>query len=139
MIVTSKRQISVKNIPVEQLVNRVGNYLRRHIDGVYNYRIGVQTYDLYTVIYYQYPIMPEKPGGEVKYSELSEMNFNISLTSYSNKIRVNVIELSPDEQTICHFVLSEKDTYDMIVAREKIETEIRRVLNKLFEGYIFIF
>jgi len=139
MIIESKAQASTKNIPIEQLVNRIGKYLSKTLDGVYNYKKNVQTFDLYTVVYYQYPIMPSRPGGEKRYSDLEEMRLNISLTSYSNKIRVNLIEISPEEQTLKHFVLREKDTIELVVAREKIESEIRKTLNKVFEGYIFIY
>jgi len=139
MIIESKAQASTKNIPIEQLVNRIGKYLSKTLDGVYNYKKNVQTFDLYTVVYYQYPIMPSRPGGEKRYSDLEEMRLNISLTSYSNKIRVNLIEISPEEQTLKHFVLREKDIIELVVAREKIESEIRKTLNKVFEGYIFIY
>ena len=96
-------------------------------------------FDLYTVAYYQIPQLSAKPGGETTYSDMYEMSFNINFTTYSNKIRVNIIELSPDEQTVGHFVVDSSKLQEMKPAKEYVMNKIYKILNKYFEGYEFIF
>ena len=128
-----------KDIPPNQLINKVGKYLKKSIDGAYSYSTGVNVCFVKLIAYYQIPKFPDKPGGEITYSDMKEMVFEIGLTTYSNKVRVNIIELDPKEQTIGHFVVEPKKLYDMVEARKLILDKINKILNKYFEGYIFIF
>ncbi len=136
---SKKGNPNTKDVPVSQLINRVGKYLKRTIDGVYDYSTGANTCNLKMVAYYQFPQLSKKPGGPTTYSDLYEMSFDISLTTYANKVRVNLIEISPEEQTLGHFVVGPEKLYDMIEARDLILNKLRKILNKYFEGYEFVF
>lgn len=139
MIIEAKTVPGTKNIPIEQLVNRIGKYLNKNLDGVYKFKIGNSEVNLYLVVYYQIPMLSKRPGEGKTLSDLYEMNFNLNLTSYANKIRVNLIEIAPDEQTVGHFVLDSSQVQDMLVARKIIVDKLIKIINKKFEGYEFIF
>lgn len=139
IIKCGKTQVSTINVPPGQLVKRIGKYLKKTISGAYNYVIGANECSLKLIVYYQVPYLPDKPGGEMTYSDLKEMEFDLSLATYSNKIRVNLIEISPEEKTLGHFVLPPEKLYDMIEARKIILDKVTKILNKTFEGYEFIF
>lgn len=125
--------------PASQIVNDLGKYMYKSLDGSYRMNKSGNMFDLYTVAYYQIPQLSSKPGGETTYSDMYEMSFNINFTTYSNKIRVNIIELSPDEQTVGHFVVDSSKLQEMKPAKEYVMNKIYKILNKYFEGYEFIF
>lgn len=126
-------------IPVNQQVNRLGRWLNQNLDGVYKFKIGVNTCDIYLVVYYQYEMMGERPGDPKRMSDLYEMKLNINITTYSNKIRVNLIELSPEERTLGHFVINDDLAQDIAVCRKYVLEKVQSILHKVFEGYEFIF
>ena len=68
-----------------QAVNIIGRYLFKHIDGVYNYKKGANTYDIYFTILYQ---LKEEYRTEEDH-DMHEMNINISITTYSNEDEYN--------------------------------------------------
>lgn len=125
--------------PASQIVNDLGKYMYKSLDGSYRMNKSGNMFDLYTVAYYQIPQLSARPGGETTYSDMYEMSFNINFTTYSNKIRVNIIELSPDEQTVGHFVVDSSKLQEMKPAKDYVMNKIYKILNKYFEGYAFIF
>ena len=126
-------------IPASKAVNKVGKYLYKHIDGAYSYKVSVNTNDIYMVIYYQVPMMSMRPGQKSQLSDLQEMHININVTTYQNKIRINMIEMSPDEVTLGFDVYPPEMLYNLYEYRDKILDRIRMRLEKLYEGYEFIF
>lgn len=139
MIILCKTVPGTKNIPVSQLINRIGKYLKKTIGGAYSMKIGVNECTVNIVVYYQVPYLPDKPGGELTYSDLKEMSYSLNMTTYANKLRVNLIEISPEEQTLGHFVLPEDKIQDMLQARSLILGKVTSILNKTFQGYEFVF
>ena len=80
-----------KNKANGNLVNRIGQYLNKHIDGAYKMAFHPNECEIFTRMYYQVPGNPET---------LDEMKFMISVTTYANKIRVNLIEDNEYEKTV---------------------------------------
>lgn len=77
-----------------QLVNKVGKYLSKHLDGVYKTQKGGNTYDLYVNFVYQnFPEYTETPP-------VKELKILIMITTYNKKIRVDTIEMTPLERTL---------------------------------------
>jgi len=126
-------------IPVNQQINKLGKYLKKHIDGAYSMKISANMCDVYVSLYYQYSILPDRPGDEMRMSDLFEMKFNINITTYANKLRINLIEVHPDEQTIGHFVIDENTSQDIVATYGLTIKKIRNLLSKHFDGYEFIF
>ena len=79
-----------------QAVNIIGKYLFKHIDGAYSFKKGANTYDVYFTILYQL----KEDYRTDKDHDMHEMNINISITTYSDKLRMNIIEISPREKTL---------------------------------------
>ena len=118
-----------------QAVNIIGKYLFKHIDSAYNFKKGANTYDIYFTILYQ---LKEEYRTEQDH-DMHEMSINISITTYSDKLRMNIIEISPREKTLGFntFALTKFDNlqsgYELVM-----KTVLKR-LNKEYEDYDFIF
>lgn len=77
-----------------QMVNRIGKYLSKHLDGVYKTKKGGNTYDIYVDFMYQsFPEYTETPP-------VKELKVLIMITTYNKKLRVDTIELTPLERTL---------------------------------------
>lgn len=118
-----------------QAVNIIGKYLFKHIDGAYNFKKGANTYDVYFTILYQL----KEDYRTDKDHDMHEMNINISITTYSDKLRMNIIEISPKEKTLGFntFPLSKFD--DLQAGYELIMNTLMKRLSKEYQNYDFIF
>lgn len=121
-------------ISASQQVNRIGKYLYKHMDGAFKANQGPNTYDLYVTLLYS--LKPEYGGdGNV----VDEMTININLTTYQNKIRVNTIEVTPEERTLGCDTLKLEDVTDLPTAQKIIEWKIGNRLRKAYENYLILF
>lgn len=77
-----------------QQVNRIGKYLYKHIDGAYNMVKSPNMVDIYFIVLYQ---LKEDLRTEDDH-DMHEMSINLNVTTYSNKVRINIIEVSPKEK-----------------------------------------
>jgi hypothetical protein len=128
-----------KDMPASQLVNKVVKYLNKAISGAYKFRISPNKVDIYMIVLYQIPYKSLRPGDPDKYSEVQEMHININLTTYQNKLRMNLIEMSPEERTLGFFVIPPEKITDLEFAKYWVMNNLEKTLNKLFDGYIFLF
>lgn len=118
-----------------QAVNIIGKYLFKHIDGAYNFKKGANTYDIYFTILYQ---LKEEYRTEEDH-DMHEMNINISITTYSDKLRMNIIEISPREKTLGFNTFSLSKFDDLQAGYELVMRAIQKRLQKEYEYYDFIF
>lgn len=125
--------------PVNQIVNIVGRYLYNTIDSAYNIKNTTNTCDVYMTVYYQIPQLAVRPGREKTYSEMYEMNINISLTTYQNKLRMNLIVMDPEEETLDFSVWAPEKLKDLEDAKKRILTRVEKILTKYFAEYEFVF
>lgn len=125
--------------PVNQIVNVVGKYLYNTIDSAYNIKTTTNTCDVYMTVYYQTPQLSIRPGRKATYSDMYEMNIDISLTTYQNKLRMNLIVLDPEEETLDFSVWAPEKLRDLEDAKTRILTRVEKILVKYFDGYEFIF
>ena len=118
-----------------QAVNIIGKYLFKHIDSAYNFKKGGNTYDIYFTILYQ---LKEEYRTD-KDHDMHEMSINISITTYSDKLRMNIIEISPREKTLGFntFALTKFD--DLQSGYELVMKTVQKRLAKEYEDYDFIF
>lgn len=117
-------------MPASQQVNRVGKYLANHLDGVYKVKKDRNTYDIYVhFIYQEWPEYTETPP-------INELNIIISITTYQNKIRVNTIELTPEERTIGFDLFSPQYMKDLEAARQDILRVVKRNVQKYYPDMI---
>ena len=116
----------MQQLPASAVVNRIGKYLYEHVDGAYKFQKDRNTYDLY--VEFQYQDMP-------KYTEsppINTMIINISLTTYQNKIRVNIIEVSPQSRTLGYDLFKPELLDNLQVAQNEI---LKRVKSRVYKAY----
>ena len=118
-----------------QAVNIIGKYLFKHIDGAYSFKKGANTYDVYFTILYQL----KEDYRTDKDHDMHEMNINISITTYSDKLRMNIIEISPREKTLGFNTFSLSKYDDLQAGYELVMRSIQKRLQKEYEDYDFIF
>ena len=126
-----------KSTPTTLLVKQVGNYLYKHLDGAYKKTQSGNQYNIYMMVYYQVPLVDREFSDET--DDVQEMKIHINVTSYSNKLRVNIIEITPDEFTIGSIIIpadKAENTQDIVI---KVNQKVRRSLEKHYKEYDFIF
>jgi len=128
----------MKDMPLSQLVNSVGKYMYKHIDSANKLTFYPNMCDVYFTIYYQVP-------GEIiqKYNvpddELHEMQVDVNITTYQNKIRVNITEVDALERTLGSVIVKPVDFPDVAKLSTHIYTEICKKVAKAYEDYEFVF
>ena len=106
-------------------------------------------FDLYTLVLYEIPheLITKYHIEEDKYKQVYEMVININLTGYDQKIRVNLIETSPDEVTIGSKTFDleklrksnpDQQTYFSIIKDMIFDYLIRRLEHR-YQDYDFIY
>lgn len=127
-VISSAKQ--TQTIPANLAVNKIGKYLYKHLDGAFKFKTSANTCDVYFLLLYQ------EPG----VCDVQEMHINLNITTYQNKVRVNAIEVTPEERTLGYDCYSpELIQTDLEAAKKKIfDTVVKRV-SKAYEGYDFIF
>lgn len=129
-----------QDVNLTQLVSRLGKYLYKNIDGAYKIiDLKNNSFDIYMIVLYQIPYLPTKPGKKSTSSDIQDMNLKINVTTYADKIRVNITEIDEYENTLVHFVVPSEYLKDMKQSQEYILNRIRKTLNKLYLGYDFLF
>lgn len=111
-------------------VNRIGKYLMKHIDGAYSIKFLSMTCEVLMKMYYQI---------EGDANTFNEMDFEINITSYQNKIRVNLTEITETEKTIAQVILKPEEVEDLNLAKKRILSTLRKAIAKEFDNYIFVF
>ena len=122
-----------------QQVNRVGKYLYKNIDGALKIKFSPNMCDVYMMILYQIPRLQQIPGRGKEYNSMHEMILNLNITTYQNKLRVNIIEESPEERTLGHATYSPEKLMNLNDAQHLILNDIVKRLSKVYEEYDFLF
>lgn len=135
MIIISSTQV----LPASQQVNRIGKYLFKHIDGAFKYSKSSNQFDIYFTLLYQIPYWERIPGKGSEYNDVHEMTIDINLTTYQNKLRVNVIELAPEERTIGYDLYRPEVLMDLPDAMKLIWFGVIKRVSKAYKNYDFIF
>lgn len=126
-------------IPTNLQINKVGKYLYENIDGAFKYKTSSNTCDVYFTLLYQLPYWDRIPGKGSDYNDVHEMTININMTTYQNKIRVNIIEVTPEERTLGSFVLKPEQLEDLSITKKLILDRIRNRVEKVYEDYDFLY
>ena len=130
----------MKPISTNQLVKQVGQYLYKHIDGAFKAVSSSNTYDVYVMIYYQLAREDQIPGKQDQgYNDMHEMVINISLTTYQNKIRVNIHEVTPEQWTFSYMIIPPEKLQDVQQSMYLIYEKVLQKIKKHYKDYIFLF
>lgn len=120
--------------PASTVVNMVGKYLYKNLDGAYKFTKDRNTFDVYVTLLYE---LKEEYGGIP--NDVQEMTINISITTYQNKIRVDTIEMTPEERTLGFDLFKVEDMLDMELAMSTIKWKVGNRIRKAYKNYIILF
>lgn len=113
-----------------QMINKVGKYLKKNIDGAYKISFHPMECEVFTRMYYQIPEIAES---------LDEIDFIISITSYANKLRINLTENNEMEKTIGQLILKPEELKDLNIVRKRVLQMIKKSINKEFDSFDFVY
>jgi hypothetical protein len=130
---------SNQSLSANQQVNRVGKFLYKHIDGAFNYKKSSNMYDVYMTILYQLPVESQDKSKGEEFNDLHEMTLDINVTTYLNKVRINIIEMTPEEKTIGYDLYEPEKLEDLVKASEIILKKIHKRISREFREYEFLF
>ena len=130
---------SNQSLSANQQVNRVGKFLYKHIDGAFNYKKSSNMYDVYMTILYQLPVESQDKSKGEEFNDLHEMTLDINVTTYLNKVRINIIEMTPEEKTIGYDLYEPEKLEDLVKASEIILKKIYKRISREFREYEFLF
>lgn len=122
-----------------QQVNRVGKYLYKNLDGAFKIEFSPNMCDVYVTLLYQLPYLDRIPGKGREYNDVHEMTLNLNITTYQNKLRVNVIEMTDEERTLGHDTYSPEKLINLSDAKDLIFNKVVKRVSKAYEDYDFIF
>lgn len=111
-------------------INKVGKYLKQHIDGAYKIKFNAMNCEVWMRMYYQVPR---------DLSSFREIHFLIDITSYQNKLRVNLIEDTAMEKTVGQVILKPEELTDLESVKAKILEKIQRFIAKEYADYEFVY
>lgn len=121
-------------MPANKQVNRVGKYLYKHIDGAYKYDQHANECDVYVTLLYE---LKAEYGGVP--NDVKEMTIDINITTYSNKLRVNTIELTPEKRTLGFDLIPPEKLVNLENAKLLIEKIVRKRIQKAYADYHILF
>ena len=127
------------NIPSNLQVNKIGKYLYNNIDGAFKYSTSSNTCDVYFILLYQIPYCDRIPGKGKEYNDIHEMTIDINLTTYQNKIRLNILEMDPNERTLGSYAIPVKYWEDLNILKSYILDKVNKSVTKAYSNYDFLF
>lgn len=119
-----------------QVVNKVGSYLYNHIDGAFKFEKSPNMYDVYFIVLYQ---IPEENRTTAKDDEIHELPIDLNITTYQDKIRVNIIVQDEYEKTLGTKTFSYDKLDDLEKLRQTVLSFVEKKVTKEYEEYDFIF
>lgn len=133
---TSIKAASQQVLPASKQVKRIGQYLYKHIDGAYDFKSSSNNYDVYFLLLYELKKELREPGKDYP---VQEMRININVTTYQNKVRINIMELTPKERTIGFDLYTPEKVQDLQKAYPVIMEKIYKRIYKAYEDYYFLY
>lgn len=121
-------------MPATKQVNRVGKYLKKHMDGAYKYVQRANECDVYVTLLYQ--LKPEYGGLP---NDVHEMTIDINITTYQNKLRVNTIEVTPEERTLGFDLIKPEDLRNLEQGKEIVQMIVGNRIRKAYRDYLILF
>lgn len=127
---------SSRNLQGGQYVNKVGRYLYDHIDGAFRFEKSPNMYDIWITVLYQ--AKPETIDDRDDI-EVHEMTVDINVTTYQDKLRVNIINQDKYEKTIGTKTFSFEKLNDLEDLKLEILKFVQKKLEKEYKDFEFYF
>ena len=128
-----------KNSYAGQIVNRIGRYLYDNLDGAFDIKKSPNMVDVYVTVLYQLPIDKQIIGRGYKYNDVHEKTIDINITTYQNKVRVDIIELDEMERTLGYDLYEPEKLENLADAKKLIFQRAVKRLSKAYKDYLFLF
>lgn len=125
-----KRYIYAAKANPGTVVNKIGKYLNSNVDGAFKMTFYPMGCAVYMRMYYQIPQDPDS---------LKEMQFIIDITSYQNKIRINITENTAMEKTIGQVILKPEEYSDLMLIKRKVLLALRKAIGREYAEYDFVY
>ena len=106
-----------------QLVNIIGKYLYKHIDTAYHLTKAPNLTTVYFEISYRENIS----------DDIEIMSLYAEVTTYQNKIRLNIIEITPAEKTLGHDTFSVEIFKDLNKGMQTVLSKLKNRIKKAFD------
>ena len=127
------------NLPT--IRNSCAKSLYKKLDGAYDIKTNSTTAEVKSTILYQIPAevsdkynLPDDTRNTV-----NQMDVRIDLATYSDKLRVEVVQLAPDEYTM-GFKTFNSSTFDNVQKGiQKVFDWVKSTIEKQYSGYEVLF
>ena len=123
------------NTPITKLVNIVGKHIYKTLDGAFKITYSANMCDVYVTLLYAIPEDIVKiynfPNGQ----DVQEVTLDINITTYTDKLRVNVIEMTTMERTLGFDTYVPEKYKDVKVLEDVIIDKVLLRVNKAYSEY----
>lgn len=127
------------NVPTSQQINKIGKYLYKNFGGSQSMEISPNMCDVYFIILYQLPYEKQfVRNGPAVNKKIHEMLIDANITTYRNKIRVNTIEVTPEEKTLGFDLFEPAIAQNLEYAKDAILDRIVKRVSKAYKDYNFL-
>lgn len=120
---------------INQQINRIGKYIYHNIDGAVGYKTKPNKSIVTFLMYFQYD--PDKV--EQYDIDLQEIKIEIDITTYNNKIRVDMIELDPNERTLGYYLYSLESANDITYIKDDILNKLNKRIRKFYGRFLYLY
>ena len=131
-----------------QIVKSLGKYLHKALPNSSKFTVGANECTVNMSVYYVlYSDVVGESGSLKNMSmieieklldvDLTEMILDINITTYANKIRVNIIERSPEEFPVGHIAYPEVKLQNPSNFRDVVMSDIFKKIEKRFTQFKF--
>lgn len=120
---------------INQQINRIGKYIYHNIDGAVGYKTKPNKSIVTFLMYFQYD--PDKV--EQYDIDLQEIKIEIDITTYNNKIRVDMIELDPNERTLGYYLYSPESANDITYIKDDILNKLNKRIRKFYGRFLYLY
>lgn len=120
---------------INQQINQIGKYIYHNIDGAISYKTKPNKSIVTFLMYFQYD--PDKVGKSD--IDLQEIKIEIDITTYNNKVRVDIIELDPNERTLGYYLYSPESTDDMKYMKDDILNKLNKRIRKFYGQFLYLY
>lgn len=128
------------NVKPSQQINSLGQYLYDTMDGAFKIEKHPNSCDVYFKLLYEVPRLQRIPGKQKEgYNDVHEIVIDVNLATYQNKIRMDIIEVTPNAKTLGFDLFEPEKMKDLKVARSLIWSTLNKRVSKAYQQYDFIF
>ena len=127
-----------QQVPASKQVKSISKYIYNRLDGAHDIRYKPNMCEIDVTVLYTLPQELVDKVSQYNISigdDLYEMEIRIIVTTYQNKIRIDTIEITPEEKTLGCDVFKPEDKH----TPEEMLNKVKKRLSRRFKGYDFIF